>query len=57
MEKLNDDLNNNWKALYEEEHLKNADLAGRIADLHRRTICNLSWIVSKIINCGKPLPL
>ncbi len=33
MEKLNDDLNNNWKALYEEEHLKNADLAGRIADL------------------------
>lgn len=33
MEKLNDDLNNNWEALYEEEHLKNADLAGRIADL------------------------
>ncbi len=33
MEKLNDDLNNNWETLYEEEHLKNADLAGRIADL------------------------
>lgn len=33
MKKLNDDLNNNWEALYEEEHLKNADLAGRIADL------------------------
>ena len=33
MEKLNDDLNNNCEALYEEEHLKNADLAGRIADL------------------------
>lgn len=33
MEKLNEDLNNNWEALYEEEHLKNADLAGRIADL------------------------
>lgn len=33
MEKLNNDLNNNWEALYEEEHLKNADLAGRIADL------------------------
>ena len=33
MEKLNDDLNNNWEGLYEEEHLKNADLAGRIADL------------------------
>ena len=33
MEKLNDDLNNNWESLYEEEHLKNADLAGRIADL------------------------
>lgn len=33
MEKLNDDLNNDWKSLYQEEHLKNADLAGRIADL------------------------
>lgn len=33
MEKLNDDLNNDWESLYLEEHLKNADLAGRIADL------------------------
>jgi O-antigen biosynthesis protein len=33
MEKLNDDLNNDWESLYQEEHLKNADLAGRIADL------------------------
>ena len=29
MEKLNDDLNNDWESLYQEEHLKNADLAGR----------------------------
>lgn len=33
MENLNDDLNNDWESLYQEEHLKNADLAGRIADL------------------------
>ncbi len=33
MENLNQDLKNDWGTLYQEEHLKNADLAGRIADL------------------------
>lgn len=33
MENLNQDLKNDWETLYQEEHLKNADLAGRIADL------------------------
>ena len=33
MENLNQDLKNDWEPLYQEEHLKNADLAGRIADL------------------------
>ena len=33
MENLNQDLKNDWETLYQEEHLKNADLTGRIADL------------------------
>lgn len=33
MENLNQDLKSDWETLYQEEHLKNADLAGRIADL------------------------
>ena len=33
MENLNQDSKNDWETLYQEEHLKNADLAGRIADL------------------------
>lgn len=33
MENLNQDLKNDWETLYQKEHLKNADLAGRIADL------------------------
>ena len=56
MENLNQDLKNDWGTLYQEEHLKNADLAGRIADLEAQKD-DLQFKLDRIKSCGKPLHL